>query len=182
MASHLLPSFPLCPPFHSRSNCTHSTMASLKSADPPVLQKFESKYGETLGRLPTQVCPMTGRRYILWSDIQNAFASVVRLSDGGKASLLFMVDKDGELYVPFCRRRNDLDKNTSNLSFAVISPQLYSFAHSVLGSYLYNYFHGSQRTKSIYPTREQQSPTRHSPNTWQTSNPKRAPSAFSTHV
>lgn len=117
MASNPLPSFPLSPPFHSRSNCTHSTMASLKSADPPVLQKFESKYGESLGRLPTQVCPMTGRRYILWSDIQNAFSTVVRLSDGGKASLLFMVDKDGELYVPFCRRRNDLDKNTSNFSF-----------------------------------------------------------------
>lgn len=59
-------------------------MVPLKSTNPRVLQKFESKYGEFLGKLPTQVCPETGTRYILWSYIQSAFATVLRLRDGGK--------------------------------------------------------------------------------------------------
>ena len=43
----------------------------------------------------------SGKRYILWSDIQNTFEDVVFLKDLDEIIVLFMIGQDGELYVSF---------------------------------------------------------------------------------
>lgn len=58
-----------------------------------------------LAHLPTHVCPESGDRYTVWSEIQESIAGVDHLEiqlRGGQERVLFMNDKHGELYVS-CR-------------------------------------------------------------------------------
>jgi hypothetical protein len=71
------------------------------SADPSVFQRFLSKDGEPLASLPIKTCPESGKRYTFWSDIQDIFKDIVYLKDRDELIVLFMIDKDGELYVSF---------------------------------------------------------------------------------
>jgi len=79
-------------------------MVTLDSDNPSIFQRFESRDGKPLFSLPTHVCPETGKRFILWDDIQSTFADMIFLrrpgdSDSVPNMILFMIDQDGELYV-----------------------------------------------------------------------------------
>lgn len=74
-------------------------MALLDEADPPVLQRFESKDGTPLASLPTLVCAESGERYLLWNEIQLAFEHIDHLEYYLGSRGLFMTNKDDELYV-----------------------------------------------------------------------------------
>lgn len=67
--------------------------------EPPVLQSFCSQDEQQLPGLPTYYCSETDERYLLWSDVQQAFEGVIYLTDSSLEGALFMIDNDGELYV-----------------------------------------------------------------------------------
>ncbi|KAG0075081.1 hypothetical protein BGZ93_001371 [Podila epicladia] len=69
-------------------------MASFNEAE---LQYFESEKGQQLAALATHICPESGARYILWSDIQGKFADIHCLRDWDKELALFMINSESEL-------------------------------------------------------------------------------------
>jgi len=64
-------------------------------------QAFRSHDGESLDSQPTRVCSDTGKRYILWSDIQHAFKGAIHLEDQHQRKIMFMIDNNGEMQVLF---------------------------------------------------------------------------------
>ncbi|KAF9309334.1 hypothetical protein BG003_009875 [Podila horticola] len=68
-----------------------------------VLQKFESKdHAHTHAQppsLPTHLCPETGKRYMLWTDIQDNIVGASHLETYA-GRVMFMIDNHGELYQP----------------------------------------------------------------------------------
>lgn len=64
--------------------------------NPAVLQEFQSKDKKPLASLPTRVSSNTGKRYLLWSEIQNAFDDLdyIRYYSG---RVPFQIDDHGEM-------------------------------------------------------------------------------------
>lgn len=72
-----------------------------EQTDPIVPQEFILDFYTPLPSLPTHLCTETNERYLLWSDIQNAFKGIVQLKERCNETLiLFTVDSYGELYSP----------------------------------------------------------------------------------
>lgn len=63
------------------------------------IQKFQTKDGTPLGSVQPPPWAADYERIILWRDIQNAFVGVIYLQHPSGNSVLFMTDKNGELYV-----------------------------------------------------------------------------------
>lgn len=72
-------------------------MASLLDIDPSVFQECESIDRTTLAQLPTQICPETGQRYVLWTDVQQIFKGADHLQRQNKDTVLFLINNDGKL-------------------------------------------------------------------------------------
>ncbi|KFH74015.1 hypothetical protein MVEG_01228 [Podila verticillata NRRL 6337] len=68
-------------------------MAYLQRNNPPIFQEFERADGSH-ARLPAQTLVGTNERYVLWSDVQDAFEDVDHLRDQQKELVLFMSDND----------------------------------------------------------------------------------------
>ncbi|KAG0335225.1 hypothetical protein BG000_007692 [Podila horticola] len=68
-------------------------MAELKRS----FQKFKSKDGTELTSLQCHICEETGKQYILWTDIRQAFDGVVYLQVYDNYVVLFMTANNGEL-------------------------------------------------------------------------------------
>ncbi|KFH74116.1 hypothetical protein MVEG_01329 [Podila verticillata NRRL 6337] len=75
-------------------------MALLGSVYRPAFQQFVSEDYQPLASLPIHVCPQTSERYVLWSNVQDAFEGVVFLRYWSTTRVLFMTRQDGELYRP----------------------------------------------------------------------------------
>lgn len=71
-------------------------MQPAEDPDPPILQQFQCKDNEPLASLPTRVCTDTGKRYLLWSDVQHAFDDLDHVLNYG-SRVLFEIDEHGEL-------------------------------------------------------------------------------------
>ncbi|KAF9321349.1 hypothetical protein BG006_002633 [Podila minutissima] len=69
----------------------------MASFDEAESQYFVSEKGILLAGLATRVCPESGLRYILWSDIQGKFAGIRCLRGWDKELALFMVNTESEL-------------------------------------------------------------------------------------
>lgn len=66
--------------------------------DTPVFQVFRST-NKALVRLRTNICADTGKRHIAWDIIQHEFEGIDYLTDDQDQRCLFMIGKDGEVYV-----------------------------------------------------------------------------------
>ncbi|KAG0346063.1 hypothetical protein BG004_002523 [Podila humilis] len=75
-------------------------MESLFDDESSIFQTFKSYEGLTLGRLQTHVCEETGERYIPWSEILQRFHGIEHLEQEWPASVLFMIDLQGEIRQP----------------------------------------------------------------------------------
>lgn len=78
--------------------------ASVSIASCPMptrnIQNFQSKHGTSLGSVRPPSWAADYERYILWRDIQDTFVGVIYLQHpSGNSRVLFMTDKNGELYV-----------------------------------------------------------------------------------
>ncbi|KAF9211613.1 hypothetical protein BGZ59_007842 [Podila verticillata] len=73
-------------------------MAPLVYPAPPIIQKFKSPDDKPLFSLPAHLCSDTGKYFVYWSDIQNAFEGIFYLLDESEERLLFMIDESAELY------------------------------------------------------------------------------------
>lgn len=74
-------------------------MALLGCVYRPTFQQFVSEDYQPLASLPIHVCPETNERYVLWSNIQDAFEGVTFLRYWSTTRVLFMITQNGELYV-----------------------------------------------------------------------------------
>lgn len=78
-------------------------MGQFQRTEPPVSQKFKRSTDNESQRLPTQVCPETGRSCIFWQDVETIYPGVEyvyrRQPWSGEKRILFMVDQCGEVYV-----------------------------------------------------------------------------------
>lgn len=86
-------------PHHPAVLAVQVDMASIKKNSVPT-QRFRA-YGSTpLDSLPTRICARTGERYLLWSEIQDAFTGINHLRQSlWGPRVLFMIDEDNEVYV-----------------------------------------------------------------------------------
>ncbi|KAF9390106.1 hypothetical protein CPB97_009908, partial [Podila verticillata] len=75
-------------------------MALLGCVYRPTFQQFVSEDYQPLASLPIHVCPETNERYVLWSNIQDAFEGVTFLRYWSTTRVLFMITQNGELYRP----------------------------------------------------------------------------------
>ncbi|KAG0085829.1 hypothetical protein BGZ93_009325 [Podila epicladia] len=69
---------------------------------PHAYQNFthESEGDDQIPCLPIRVCPETGKHYLLWADIQDAFVGVSHLLSPFGSRVLFMIGHSEELYIP----------------------------------------------------------------------------------
>lgn len=72
-------------------------MVSLDETESLVLQRFVSKDGKLLAELATHICPESGLRYVLWSDIQHKFADMRCLRGRKRILALFMINTENKL-------------------------------------------------------------------------------------
>lgn len=77
------------------------TMSSPESHGPAIFQTFKTKDKKLPPTISTQVCTDTGKRYVLWSSIQEKFVGINYLQDWNDVIVLFMINYDGQLYVQF---------------------------------------------------------------------------------
>ncbi|KAI9238942.1 MAG: hypothetical protein BYD32DRAFT_460275 [Podila humilis] len=79
-------------------------MGQFERTEPPVSQKFKRSTDNESQRLPTQVCPETGRSCIFWQDVEKIYPGVEyvyrRQPWSGEKRILFMVDQCGEVLCP----------------------------------------------------------------------------------
>lgn len=90
---HLLSLYTTC----TFSNITQVTSAMSEKPTTSVLQNLRSLIGAPLKAQPTQVCSKTGKRYVLWSDIEQAFGIACYLETIYGGRVLFMINDNGEL-------------------------------------------------------------------------------------
>ncbi|KAG0352070.1 hypothetical protein BG005_008445 [Podila minutissima] len=75
-------------------------MSSPESHGPAIFQTFKTKDKKPPPTISTQVCTDTGKRYVLWSSIQEKFVGINYLQDWNDVIVLFMINYDGQLYLP----------------------------------------------------------------------------------
>lgn len=96
------PRSPLPPPFFPHltyPNIHHPVTTQDRMAPSPgPKQRFRPLYRKKFS-LPTHQCPETEKRYVLWRDIRRACEDIDHVVDHSGERVMFMIGKDGELYV-----------------------------------------------------------------------------------
>ncbi|KAG0345139.1 hypothetical protein BG004_003940 [Podila humilis] len=72
-------------------------MSKITTIEPSAFQIFKDRTGSRLKSLQPLVCPETGKKFVLWSDIQSLFKGVVRIENDWQENVLFMVNLEGKL-------------------------------------------------------------------------------------
>ncbi|KAG0336662.1 hypothetical protein BG004_007948 [Podila humilis] len=67
---------------------------------PDILQSFRYENDDRVATLPTTICYMTGKRYVLWSEIYDACGDADYLTDSSGEVITFMLDSNGNQYQP----------------------------------------------------------------------------------
>ncbi|KAG0085843.1 hypothetical protein BGZ92_008658 [Podila epicladia] len=73
-------------------------MSSTESHGPTIRQTFKTRDEQPLLTIATHVCIETGKRYVLWSDIQKNFIDINYLQNWSDERVLFMINNYGRLY------------------------------------------------------------------------------------
>lgn len=72
-------------------------MAPSDDTVPHAYQNFTHEGDDQIPSLPIHVCSESGRHYLLWADIQDAFVGVSHLLSPFGSRVLFMINNSEEL-------------------------------------------------------------------------------------